>query len=78
MNIKRHIAGYVWKVQQCCNVCHRIAQEYEVTTYREETPKVKFDNNDIPVGWHSTPDGVYCSDECFSHWVKQNKTGESK
>lgn len=79
MQTKIKLIGQVWLVQQCCSACGKVAQQREEVTYGLEVPKPKFDNNNIPVGWYSTFNGVYCSKECFNLRDKHNKivgTGE--
>lgn len=73
MQTKINLIRQVWLVQQCCSACGKVAQQYEEVTYGQEVPKAKFNNNNIPVGWYSTPDGVYCSKACFNLWVKHSK-----
>ena len=62
MNIKSNIVGQVYLHQQLCEVCNKVAQSYEQVVYGTNLPRASFNHNNIPVGWRSTHNGVYCPD----------------
>lgn len=51
-------------VQLCC-MCGKEGQRFTEQVYGTQVSRPKFHNQNIPVGWLSSYDGVYCSDECY-------------
>lgn len=62
MNIKSHIIGQIYLHKQYCEICDKVAQSYEQKVYGTNLPQIRFDHNNIPVGWISTHNAVYCPD----------------
>ena len=55
-------------IQLCC-MCGKEGQSYREIVNMTTLPTPKFINQNIPVGWLSSYDGIYCSEECFKQSI---------
>lgn len=65
MDIDSKIIAFVYEHVQLCKICGKEGQRMNETVYLSQPSNPKFDNNNIPVGWCSSPYGVYCSEKCY-------------
>lgn len=64
MKSKSKIIGIIYQHTELCYTCGKEGQWYNQSVYNGELPKISFERADIPVGWVSSYDGVYCSEKC--------------
>ena len=62
---KSKIVALVYEHVQLCCMCGKEGQSYRERVDMTSSPTPEFINQSIPVGWVSSYDGVYCSEECF-------------
>lgn len=55
----------VYDHTELCYTCGKEGQTVREQVYITDVSRPKFHRANIPVGWHSSYDGVYCSDECY-------------
>ena len=54
----------VYEHIQLCRMCGKEGQSYRERVDLTSSPTPEFINQDIPVKWVSSYDGVYCSEKC--------------
>lgn len=64
--IKDQIVGVIYLNQECCDNCGKVGQQHETKVYTTDINKPQFDRNNIPIGWYSFHDAIYCSEECMN------------
>ena len=69
MGSKSKIIGFIYQHTQLCYTCGKAGQWYNQSVYTGESPEISFERADIPVGWVSSYDGVYCSEKCHGQSI---------
>lgn len=60
---------YEYKHTELCSTCGKEGQSYIERVNMTTLPSPRFDRSGIPVGWVSSYDGVYCSEECHKQAI---------
>ena len=59
----------VYEHTQLCRMCGKEGQSYRERVDMTSSPTPEFINQDIPVKWVSSYDGVYCSEKCHKQSI---------
>lgn len=65
MNIDSKIIALVYEHVQLCATCGKEGQRTTERVGIGDVTRPYFDRANIPVGWYSFHDVVYCSEECM-------------
>lgn len=65
MNIDSKIVAFIYEHTELCSTCAKEGQRIQERVTIGDVTRPYFDRANIPVGWYSTYEGVYCSEECM-------------
>lgn len=60
---------YEYRHTELCYTCGKEGQSYIQRVDMTALPTPNFHRSGIPVGWVSSYDGVYCSEECYKQAI---------
>ena len=66
---KTKTIAIVYEHTELCRMCGKEGQKITEKVYLSKSPHPQFHRANIPVGWVSSYDGVYCSEECHKQSI---------
>lgn len=59
----------IYEHTELCSTCGKEGQSYRERANMTTLPTPRFERSNIPFGWVSSYDGVYCSEECHKQSI---------